>query len=97
MAVVQITVVPIGTGEPSLSAYVKQVLAVLDGHPEVKFHVGPNGTSLEGDLDVLWPVLREMHERPFAAGVQRVLTLLSVDDRRDRPLTIQGKLDAVAP
>jgi uncharacterized protein (TIGR00106 family) len=70
-------------------------LAVLDEHPEVKAHVGPNGTSLEGDLEALWPVLREMHERPFAAGVQRVWTLLSVDDRRDRPLTIRGKLEAV--
>lgn len=88
--------VPLGTAGPSLGAYVKDVLKVLGRHPEVKAHIGPNGTALEGDLDALWPVIREMHEAPFAAGVQRVMTLLNVDDRRDKPGTIEGKVAAVA-
>lgn len=87
---------PLGTAGPSLSAYVRDVLKVLDRHAEIKAHVGPNGTALEGDLDALWPVIREMHEAPFAAGVQRVMTLLNVDDRRDQPGTIEGKVTAVA-
>jgi uncharacterized protein (TIGR00106 family) len=95
MAIVQVTVVPLGTAGPSLSRYVREVLAVLERHPEVKAHVGPNGTALEGELDVLWPVVREMHEAPFAAGVQRVMTLLNVDDRRDKSTSIEGKLAAV--
>ena len=95
MAIVQITVVPLGTGGPSLSRYVREVLGVLERHPEVKARVGPNGTALEGELDALWPVIRAMHEAPFAAGVQRVMTLLNVDDRRDKPATVEGKLAAV--
>jgi uncharacterized protein (TIGR00106 family) len=95
MAVVQISVVPLGTAGPSLSFYIRGVLAVLERHPEVKAHVGPNGTALEGELEALWPVIREMHEAPFAAGVQRVMTLVNVDDRRDKPGTIEGKLAAV--
>jgi uncharacterized protein (TIGR00106 family) len=95
MAVVQISVVPLGTAGPSLSSYIRGVLAVLERHPEVKAHVGPNGTALEGELEALWPVIREMHEAPFAAGVQRVMTLVNVDDRRDKPGTIEGKLAAV--
>jgi uncharacterized protein (TIGR00106 family) len=95
MAIVQVTVVPLGTAGPSVSRYVREVLAVLDRHPEVKAHVGPNGTALEGELDALWPVVREMHEAPFAAGVQRVMTLLNVDDRRDKSTSIEGKLAAV--
>ncbi len=95
MAIVQVSVVPLGTGGPSLSRYVREVLGVLERHPEVKAHVGPNGTALEGELDALWPVIREMHEAPFAAGVQRVMTLLNVDDRRDKPGTVEGKLAAV--
>jgi uncharacterized protein (TIGR00106 family) len=96
MAVVEVTVVPLGTGGPSLSAYVRGVLSVLERHPEVKVQVGPNGTALEGGLDELWPVIREMHEAPFAAGVQRVLTLVNVDDRRDKAVTLEGKVAAVA-
>lgn len=95
MAIVQVTVVPLGTAGPSVSRYVREVLAVLERHPEVKAHVGPNGTALEGELDALWPVIREMHEAPFAAGVQRVMTLLNVDDRRDKSTSIEGKLAAV--
>jgi uncharacterized protein (TIGR00106 family) len=95
MAVVQVTVVPLGTAGTSLSAYVKGVLEVLEKHPEVRAHVGPNGTALEGELDELWPVIREMHEAPFAAGVQRVMTLVNIDDRRDKAATIEGKIAAV--
>jgi len=95
MAIVQVTVVPLGTAGPSLSRYVRDVLAVLERHPEVKAHVGPNGTALQGELDALWAVIREMHEAPFAAGVQRVMTLLNVDDRRDKQATVEGKLAAV--
>jgi uncharacterized protein (TIGR00106 family) len=95
MAVVQVTVVPLGTAGTSLSPYVKGVLGVLERHPEIKARVGPNGTALEGELDELWPVIREMHESPFAAGVQRVMTLLNVDDRRDKPSTLEGKVAAV--
>ncbi len=96
MAVVQVTVVPLGTAGTSLSPYVKRVLAVLERHPGIKARVGPNGTALEGDLDELWPVIREMHEAPFSAGVQRVMTLVNVDDRRDKPSTLEGKVAAVA-
>jgi len=92
MVIVQLTVVPLGTGGPSLSPYVRDVLKVLDKHPGVKAEVGPNGTALQGELDALWPVIREMHEAPFAAGVQRVLTLLTIDDRRDKAATLEGKL-----
>jgi uncharacterized protein (TIGR00106 family) len=95
MVVVQVTVVPLGTAGTSLSAYVKGVLKVLAKHPEIKAHVGPNGTALEGELDEIWPVIREMHEAPFAAGVQRVMTLVNVDDRRDKAATIEGKIAAV--
>ena len=96
MAVVQVTVVPLGTAGTSLSPYVKRVLGVLERHPGIKARVGPNGTTLEGDLDELWPVICEMHEAPFAAGVQRVMTLVNVDDRRDKPSTLEGKVAAVA-
>ncbi len=95
MAVVQVTVVPLGTASPSLSAYVKDVLAVLAHYPNVTAHVGPNGTTLQGDLDALWPIIRQMHEAPFKAGVQRVMTLVNIDDRRDTAGTIEGKLAAV--
>jgi uncharacterized protein YqgV (UPF0045/DUF77 family) len=38
---------------------------------------------------------RHMHEQPFTAGIQRVVTTIRIDDRRDRELTMNGKVEAV--
>jgi len=94
MAVVQVTVVPLGTATPSLGPYLRDVLKVLEKYPNVKSSLGPNGTALEGELPELWSVLQEMHAAPFAAGVQRVLTVIIIDDRRDKTATMAGKIAA---
>jgi uncharacterized protein (TIGR00106 family) len=52
-------------------------------------------TVIEGDLNRILEVVREMHEVPFRRGAQRVSTTLVIDDRRDKPLTMQGKVDSV--
>jgi uncharacterized protein YqgV (UPF0045/DUF77 family) len=36
-----------------------------------------------------------MHEVPFTMGVKRVATTIYIDDRRDKLITIEGKLKAV--
>jgi len=36
-----------------------------------------------------------MHESPFGGGAQRVSTLIKIDDRRDSPHTIEGKVRSV--
>jgi uncharacterized protein YqgV (UPF0045/DUF77 family) len=40
-------------------------------------------------------IIREMHEVPFLSGAQRVSTRISIDDRRDKIVTIDNKLKAV--
>ena len=36
-----------------------------------------------------------MHETPFLKGALRVSTRISIDDRRDKELSMEGKLEAV--
>jgi uncharacterized protein (TIGR00106 family) len=50
---------------------------------------------LEGPLDELLAVIRKMHELPFDAGAQRVMTLINIDDRRDKKGSIEQKLTSV--
>jgi len=95
MAIATVTVVPLGTADPSLSAYIREVIQAAEAAAGVKVLVGPNGTTLEGELDAVFAAVRAMHEIPFAAGARRVMTLVNVDDRRDKALTIEGKLKAV--
>ena len=93
--VAQVTVVPLGTATPSLSAYVAEVEKVLNNYPGIKTMLTPMATVLEGELDEILKAVREMHEVPFLKGAQRVSTRLSIDDRRDKPVSMQGKLQAV--
>jgi uncharacterized protein (TIGR00106 family) len=53
------------------------------------------GTIIEGDLDAILAVVREMHEAPFGEGAVRVSTLIKIDDRRDKEHTIAGKMRSV--
>jgi uncharacterized protein YqgV (UPF0045/DUF77 family) len=50
---------------------------------------------MEGPLDEILSVAREMHEVPFKKGALRVSTILKIDDRRDKALSMEGKLKSV--
>lgn len=95
MAVVEVTVVPIGTPSSSLSEYVAGCLEVLRGAEGISYQLTPMSTLVEGELDRVLAVVRQMHERPFLQGIERVVTTIRVDDRRDRELTMRGKVAAV--
>ena len=94
MAIAEITVVPSGIG-PSVSDYVVRAIRVIEKHEGVRFRLTPMGTILEGDLDSILDVIRDVHNCAFDDRVKRVLTLVKIDDRRDKELTMEGKLSSV--
>ena len=94
MAMVAVSISPSGVGS-SVSQYVAAAVGVLDEYPELSYELGPMFTTIEGDLDVVMAAIREMQEAVFAQGVDRVNTVIKVDDRRDKPLTREGKIQAV--
>lgn len=93
--IAQVTVVPLGTGSPSLSAWVAGVEKILDEFPDIRRQLCPMSTVLEGELDRILEAVRKMHEAPFMQGAQRVSTHLNIDDRRDKTITMEGKVRAV--
>lgn len=52
-------------------------------------------TMVEGPLERILELLQEMHEVSFTMGVKRVVTNISIDDRRDKQITIESKVKAV--
>ncbi len=52
-------------------------------------------TIVQGPLDRILELVKEMHELPFSHGIQRVVTSVSIDDRRDKPITMESKVKAV--
>ncbi|AEF94736.1 protein of unknown function DUF77 [Desulfotomaculum nigrificans CO-1-SRB] len=95
MAVVEITVIPLGTESTSLSKYVAGCLQVLQQAGDIKYQLTPMGTVIEGELTKVLELVRQMHEQPFMAGAQRVNTIIRIDDRRDKQATMEGKVRSV--
>jgi uncharacterized protein (TIGR00106 family) len=94
MAIVFLTITPLGTATPSVSSYVAGVEKVLR-EAGLKNQLTAMGTIIEGDLDAILAVVRKMHEHPFTQGALRVSTSIRIDDRRDKVATIEGKMRSV--
>ncbi len=95
MAIVEVSVVPIGTGSPSISEYVVQAVKVLQNEKDLKYELTGMGTIIEGDLERLLTLVRKMHQAVFDSGAMRVLTTVKIDERRDKASTISSKVASV--
>lgn len=93
MAMVEVTIVPVGLGT-SLSDYVAEAVRVAL-RSGLKVRLTPTSTIIEGDLEELMRVVREMHESQFLKGAKRVLTVVKIDDRRDKVVTMDYKVEVV--
>lgn len=90
MVTMEISVHPVGTGSASLSDYVADVIRVAK-EKGVKYEITGMSTNLEGDLNTLFDVAREMHQAAFQRGAPRVFTVIKIDDRRDKDLSLDYK------
>ncbi len=90
MAILEISIVPIGVKGSSLSSFVADCVRILK-EEKVRYELTAMGTNIEGNLKDLIKVALQMHELPFKKGALRVVTTVKIDDRRGREVTIAGK------
>ncbi len=95
MALVKVSVIPLGTGTPSVSRYVARAVEVLQDEKDINYELTAMGTIMEGELDRLLAVVRKMHEAVFEAGAMRAVTIVEIDDRRDKVSSLSGKLESL--
>jgi len=94
MIIAQLSIAPVGK-EVSVSKYVKLVLETLKKE-QVKFEINAMSTVIETeDLNTLFDVVEKAHNAVLAAGAERGITELKIDDRRDKDATITSKLNAL--
>jgi uncharacterized protein (TIGR00106 family) len=83
MAIVDLSVVCLGTGDTSVSAIValaeKEIRA--SGLPN---KLNPMSTTIEGPLPDIFALVARIHDKLAEAGYGRISTSLKIDDRRDR-------------
>ena len=85
MSTADLTVLALGRQELSASEYIAEIQRHLRKQERVRFQMHPMGTSLEGTTEDILAMVGELHSVPFEQGVQRVYTVLKLDERRDRP------------
>lgn len=95
MAVAEISVVPVGTGSASISGDVAAAVGLLRSEKRLKHQLTAMGTIVEGDVKDIFRAAGRMHQAVLDGGAQRVVTSIRIDDRRDKPLTMRGKVKSV--
>ncbi|EPZ52566.1 MTH1187 family thiamine-binding protein [Alicyclobacillus acidoterrestris] len=95
MAIVAVSIAPLGTGSTSVSQYVAETQRVLKRFPQLKFRLDPMFTTIEGELPDIFAAISEMHEALVSMGAQRLSTVVKIDDRRDVNHSMEEKIAVV--
>jgi len=94
MAIMQIVVMPRVTEGTSVSAYVAEIHKYLKTQ-KLPHQLHDMGTLVQGKAGELWALARKLHELPFKKGTKRVYTIINIDDRRDKIVSLGDKVKSV--
>ena len=95
LIVAEIVVTPLGTAKTGLSDYIARAVEEVK-KAGVKYQLHPMGTVFEApDLETACMVMKAAHRAVIKAGAKRVLTTLRIDERLDRPRTMEERVERV--
>ncbi|ENN96448.1 hypothetical protein J422_02125 [Methanocaldococcus villosus KIN24-T80] len=89
--VAEVKIIPMG--EVSVSKYIKRAIEIFKKY-NLKVSPSAMGTVLEGDIDEILKAYKEAHTE-ILNYVDRVVSFLEIDERRDKENTIERKLKAI--
>ncbi len=94
MALMEISIIPLGTASTSLSKHVASVVKLIK-NSGLSYRLSDMGTTIEGEAVELLELAKRLHEAPFSQDVKRVYTVIKLDDRRDKRANIGEKVKSV--
>jgi uncharacterized protein (TIGR00106 family) len=94
MAIMLLNIIPLGTKTASVGDYVVDCQRALRAEG-VEFRLTDMGTIIAGETPQLLALAARIHAMPFARGVQRVVTQISIDERRDKSVSLGDKVHSV--
>ena len=94
MALLQLTIIPMGTKTPNVGDYIVEIQKRLTDMGAT-FTLNDMGTLIEGDAVELLHIVTSLYETPFEIGAMRVVTQITIDDRRDKKVKIGDKIQSV--
>ena len=94
--IAEFSIIPIGTEKTSVSPYVSDAIKAFEEVENLNFRVTPMGSILEAEsLKTIFQAVESAHQTIIHKGVKRVVSTLRIDDRRDKPRTMQDKVEAL--
>jgi uncharacterized protein (TIGR00106 family) len=94
MALMEISLIPIGTNSASFSSSVVNAVRIIE-EKGLKYQVTPTNTIIEGDLNQLLDTAKAIHQNAISNGVDRIVTNISIDERVDKHLSIDQQVDTI--
>jgi len=96
MPIMEISIVPLGTSTASVSRYVADAIKVLRKQKGIQYTLTSMGTIIEAESSgKLLQIADKMHKAVLKGDISRVVTTIKVDDRKDKRLTMNGKINSV--
>lgn len=89
---VQFSIIPVGKGS-SIGDDIAKVLKIVDASG-MPYKINPMGTVIEGTWDQVMKLIKKCHKTVMENG-ERVVTTISIDDRKGRPGRIDQKVRSV--
>ncbi len=91
----ELKIIALGTGSTSMSSHISDAIKAIE-KSGVKYQLTPMGTVIEvSSIDEVFKVTRVAHEAVIKKGVKRIVTHLTIDDRRDAPKGMNEKIESV--
>ncbi len=89
---IEFSIVPIGAGS-SIGDSIAAVLKIVD-ESGLPYKVNPMGTVVEGEWEDLFRLVKKCH-KVVMKNEERVITTISVDDRKGKTNRIEEKVKSV--
>lgn len=92
MVIADIAVMPLVPAASEEELY-KQVDAAIDYIKKsgLKYEIGAMSTTVEGEYDEVFDLIKKVHRIPFEVGSERVITVVRIDEKKGG-LSIEDKL-----
>ena len=95
MLVVELKVIPIGTKSASVSSFVAKAVKALEKEG-IKPKTTAMGSIFETEtIESALEGIKKAHQAVFSEGANRVVTLAEIDERKDKPGSIEQKEKSV--
>lgn len=95
VVIAEFSIHPIGEGT-SVGKYVKAAIDAISKIPGLTIQVTPMSTILEArDLSTILRAIEVSHDTLRSIGAKRISSILRIDERLDKPRTMQDKIQSV--